>query len=63
MNNICYLCDKKQCANCSSETGFCYHTTKIEHAVNWNTEPTQQELEKYFSLCVDYWFEKPEEQS
>ena len=32
---VAYTCDQQQCANCSAEEGFCYHTTDIHHAVNF----------------------------
>lgn len=33
MDYIAYLCDRKQCENCSYPT--CRHTTDISHAVNF----------------------------
>ena len=30
---VIYICDQKQCRNCSSP--MCNHTTNIEHAVNF----------------------------
>lgn len=32
--DILYLCDGKQCVDCSKPRGLCHHTTDIEHAVN-----------------------------
>lgn len=51
---IAYLCDKKQCANC---TGDCEHTLNIKHAINFKEmggvyfeqDNVQHELKK----CTD----------
>ncbi len=32
---IAFICDRKQCSNCSASEGFCKRTTKTEHAVNY----------------------------
>lgn len=32
---VAYICDQKQCENCSAEHGFCEHTTDIRHATNF----------------------------
>lgn len=34
-NDVVFLCDRKQCVNCSSE---CKHTTHIEHAMNFEKQ-------------------------
>lgn len=35
-NTVAYLCDGKACdRGCSSSAGFCFHTTDICHAVNF----------------------------
>lgn len=39
---IAYICDRKQCANCSYPE--CRHTTNIEHSVNYKEEPNIGEL-------------------
>jgi len=33
--DIAFICDRKQCSNCSASEGFCKRTTKTEHAVNY----------------------------
>lgn len=43
---IAYICDRKQCANCSYPE--CRHTTNIEHAVNYKEEPTFGEILEHF---------------
>lgn len=32
--DILYLCDGKQCIDCSKPRGLCHHTTDIDHAIN-----------------------------
>lgn len=39
---IAYICDRKQCVNCSYPE--CRHTTNIEHSVNYKKEPNINEL-------------------
>lgn len=45
MQKIAYICDRKKCENCHD---YCYHTTDIEHAVNFQ------------NMSDDVWFEKEE---
>lgn len=45
-NRIAYKCNKKGCKNCSYPT--CSMTMRLEYAKNWNHEPNEKELEKYF---------------
>ena len=35
LGEVAYVCDRKACKVCSSEDGFCYHTTDIHHAENF----------------------------
>lgn len=57
MNDICYICDRKQCPNCSYP--LCMHTTDVTHAAHfveyaydkskdihyYREEPTMAEIE------------------
>ena len=48
---IDYICDRKQCANCSYPE--CRHTTNIEHSVNYKEEPNIGELLANFELFTN----------
>ena len=43
---VAYICDQERCENCSAETGFCYHTTDIRHAVNFEEVEPGKFMEK-----------------
>lgn len=46
LSTVAYICDQEQCENCSAETGFCYHTTDIHHAVNFEEVEPGKFMEK-----------------
>lgn len=35
---ILFVCDQTKCENCSAEQGFCYATTDITHAANFEAQ-------------------------
>ena len=43
---VAYICDQEQCDDCSAELGFCYHTTDISHAVNFEEVEPGKWMEK-----------------
>jgi hypothetical protein len=46
LSTVAYICDQERCENCSAETGFCYHTTDIHHAVNFEEVEPGKFMEK-----------------
>lgn len=59
---ICYLCDGKSCQDpiyCYKNGSDCRHTTDLDHALNYSSVPTDEELNAYFKhIGFDVYFEK-----
>lgn len=59
---IVYICDGKACQDpmyCHSNGSDCKHTSKLEHALNYSSVPTEEELEERFKyMGHDVYFEK-----
>lgn len=45
-NTIAYMCDQEQCEDCSADSVFCYHTTDIHHAANFEELEPGKFMEK-----------------
>lgn len=56
-NNIAYLCNQKQCKNCSAKLNICKHTTDIKFALNYNKIPSKKELKNNFTVLGNCFIE------
>lgn len=45
--SVAYICDEKACEHCiQDESRYCYHTTDIKHAVNFEEVGPGKYIEK-----------------
>ncbi len=56
-NKIAYLCNQKQCENCSAQLNICKHTTDIKFALNYNKIPSKKELKNNFTVLGNCFIE------
>lgn len=56
-NNIAYLCNQKQCKNCSAKLNICKHTTDIKFSLNYKKIPNKKQLENNFTSLGEFYIE------